>query len=192
QWGRPGPTARWWCRCVGVLLRSLVPSPPSACWRRARGPHPHHPRNLSDLRRCRRSRVRTPWTVTPPSRGLLASSRPSRSAESTSPASPPLVTAGAIRCTAPSRSRTSRPTRTSPRFRSEEHTSELQSRFDLVCRLLLEKKNNFHNRNKHPPILSLQRPTTLNTAFGFPGPLQHSFSRTYLLYYCYIICRHHC
>src|SRR5699024_11670300 len=27
------------------------------------------------------------------------------------------------------------------RWRSEEHTSELQSRFDLVCRLLLEKKN---------------------------------------------------
>src|SRR5207249_11930781 len=26
--------------------------------------------------------------------------------------------------------------------RSEEHTSELQSRFDLVCRLLLEKKKN--------------------------------------------------
>src|SRR5699024_11497912 len=26
--------------------------------------------------------------------------------------------------------------------RSEEHTSELQSRFDLVCRLLLEKKDN--------------------------------------------------
>src|SRR5699024_12878580 len=30
--------------------------------------------------------------------------------------------------------------RVSPR--SEEHTSELQSRFDLVCRLLLEKKKN--------------------------------------------------
>src|SRR5438067_9633346 len=29
--------------------------------------------------------------------------------------------------------------------RSEEHTSELQSRFDLVCRLLLEKKK----INKH-------------------------------------------
>src|SRR5699024_11667181 len=28
-------------------------------------------------------------------------------------------------------------------LRSEEHTSELQSRFDLVCRLLLEKKK--HN-----------------------------------------------
>src|SRR5216683_7138386 len=27
-----------------------------------------------------------------------------------------------------------------PRPRSEEHTSELQSRSDLVCRLLLEKK----------------------------------------------------
>src|SRR5699024_12261818 len=26
-------------------------------------------------------------------------------------------------------------------MRSEEHTSELQSRFDLVCRLLLERKN---------------------------------------------------
>src|SRR5438067_4451411 len=28
--------------------------------------------------------------------------------------------------------------------RSEEHTSELQSRFDLVCRLLLEKKKLTH------------------------------------------------
>src|SRR5690606_40258584 len=28
-----------------------------------------------------------------------------------------------------------------PRARSEEHTSELQSRENLVCRLLLEKKN---------------------------------------------------
>src|SRR5438309_7922608 len=27
--------------------------------------------------------------------------------------------------------------------RSEEHTSELQSQFQLVCRLLLEKKNNW-------------------------------------------------
>src|SRR5438309_3502242 len=29
----------------------------------------------------------------------------------------------------------------STRTRSEEHTSELQSQFHLVCRLLLEKKN---------------------------------------------------
>src|SRR5699024_12230168 len=31
--------------------------------------------------------------------------------------------------------------------RSEEHTSELQSRFDLVCRLLLEKKKKKSNKN---------------------------------------------
>src|SRR6266513_2884666 len=35
----------------------------------------------------------------------------------------------------PARARASRPAR----WRSEEHTSELQSRFDIVCRLLLEK-----------------------------------------------------
>src|SRR5699024_11673883 len=29
-------------------------------------------------------------------------------------------------------------------LRSEEHTSELQSRFDLVCRLLLEKKKKIY------------------------------------------------
>src|SRR5438067_8275537 len=32
--------------------------------------------------------------------------------------------------------------------RSEEHTSELQSRFDLVCRLLLEKKKT-HRQLEH-------------------------------------------
>src|SRR5699024_11906988 len=30
---------------------------------------------------------------------------------------------------------------TSTRNRSEEHTSELQSRFDIVCRIMLENKN---------------------------------------------------
>src|SRR2546421_5010154 len=32
--------------------------------------------------------------------------------------------------------------------RSEEHTSELQSRSDLVCRLLLEKKKTMHTRRQ--------------------------------------------
>src|SRR2546428_4526196 len=41
--------------------------------------------------------------------------------------------------------RSSRGTR---RSRSEEHTSELQSRSDLVCRLLLEKKKNITNINR--------------------------------------------
>src|SRR3712207_7630899 len=34
--------------------------------------------------------------------------------------------------------------------RSEEHTSELQSRQYLVCRLLLEKKNNKQARHSYP------------------------------------------
>src|SRR5688572_31362154 len=33
--------------------------------------------------------------------------------------------------------------------RSEEHTSELQSQSNLVCRLLLEKKKNKSKRNVH-------------------------------------------
>src|SRR5438034_8144371 len=33
-----------------------------------------------------------------------------------------------------------------PRVRSEEHTSELQSHSDLVCRLLLEKKKKMNER----------------------------------------------
>src|SRR2546421_5021879 len=48
------------------------------------------------------------------------------------------------------------------RARSEEHTSELQSRSDLVCRLLLEKKKKtekidtaFHNMaNKMMPVMN--------------------------------------
>src|SRR6266849_7683575 len=36
--------------------------------------------------------------------------------------------------------RTNRYGAAEPQWRSEEHTSELQSRVDLVCRLLLEKK----------------------------------------------------
>src|SRR3712207_6989460 len=35
--------------------------------------------------------------------------------------------------------------------RSEEHTSELQSRQYLVCRLLLEKKNKESSRSQSPP-----------------------------------------
>src|SRR5437763_13268121 len=34
-------------------------------------------------------------------------------------------------------------------LRSEEHTSELQSPMYLVCRLLLEKKNNRHQNPDH-------------------------------------------
>src|SRR2546428_4242495 len=52
--------------------------------------------------------------------------------------------------------------RSPSRARSEEHTSELQSRSDLVCRLLLEKKNNNitpHDHSRHP---SIPRPFVTN------------------------------
>src|SRR5690349_23738046 len=56
--------------------------------------------------------------------------------------------------------------------RSEEHTSELQSRRDLVCRLLLEKKNQTTSRpalarGLHGPARSL-RPAPLQTSQPAP------------------------
>src|SRR5256884_3161044 len=39
--------------------------------------------------------------------------------------------------------------------RSEEHTSELQSRLHLVCRLLLEKKKTSRKQYHHAPTPSL-------------------------------------
>src|SRR5699024_2848877 len=44
------------------------------------------------------------------------------------------------------------------RCRSEEHTSELQSRFDIVCRLLLEEKK--HDIQSVFYLFVLIRPTT--------------------------------
>src|SRR5712692_10697969 len=41
-------------------------------------------------------------------------------------------------------------------WRSEEHTSELQSQFHLVCRLLLEKKNRTHR----PPTFEQKKKKT--------------------------------
>src|SRR6266540_1057571 len=51
------------------------------------------------------------------------------------------IASGSAYCS-PENPPTKRPPRTSPRAsrRSEEHTSELQSHHDIVCRLLLEKK----------------------------------------------------
>src|SRR5256885_5167487 len=39
--------------------------------------------------------------------------------------------------------------------RSEEHTSELQSPCNLVCRLLLEKKKIAANPSRHPQVVSV-------------------------------------
>src|SRR5260370_23996863 len=38
-------------------------------------------------------------------------------------------------------------------LRSEEHTSELQSHLNLVCRLLLEKKNNLQSKDASGSIV---------------------------------------
>src|SRR5438094_2018198 len=47
-----------------------------------------------------------------------------------------------------------RPREDDDRLRSEEHTSELQSPYDLVCRLLLEKKKK--KTNKRIPMIRRQ------------------------------------
>src|SRR5215204_6755596 len=44
--------------------------------------------------------------------------------------------------------------------RSEEHTSELQSHSDLVCRLLLEKKKN-KTKHRHSTTTTHYSPTSL-------------------------------
>src|SRR5437667_6554412 len=44
--------------------------------------------------------------------------------------------------------------------RSEEHTSELQSHHDLVCRLLLEKKKKQEKKNTHT-----KSPQNMNTEY---------------------------
>src|SRR5438105_7492014 len=46
--------------------------------------------------------------------------------------------------------------------RSEEHTSELQSRVDLVCRLLLEKKNKALPARQWPALWERQRRATID------------------------------
>src|SRR2546430_13720885 len=56
--------------------------------------------------------------------------------------------------------------RASAEERSEEHTSELQSQSNLVCRLLLEKKKHGHrsydsNILEHPQLSSRNQPSGL-------------------------------
>src|SRR5260370_29486259 len=61
-------------------------------------------------------------------------------------------------------------------LRSEEHTSELQSHLNLVCRLLLEKKKatNCHWRSKVTSIGSTSRPLKKPEVNAFsPSTLKH-------------------
>src|SRR5690554_7372578 len=62
-----------------------------------------------------------------------------------------------------------RPRRTcTGRPRSEEHTSELQSRPHLVCRLLLEKKKKKHTTNNNNHYI---RTSPLNNLYATTSPL---------------------
>src|SRR2546430_12311222 len=57
-----------------------------------------------------------------------------------------------------------RPSNSANAARSEEHTSELQSQSNLVCRLLLEKKKRQYESpitNSHPSTTISDRTTTL-------------------------------
>src|SRR2546430_6920943 len=51
-----------------------------------------------------------------------------------------------------------------PPSRSEEHTSELQSQSNLVCRLLLEKKKS-HQRRVHDAVSNIVHPGPSSTFF---------------------------
>src|SRR2546422_4397612 len=71
--------------------------------------------------------------------------------------SPPDPTAHGKGDTHRPRGKLERPPARAPR-RSEEHTSELQSRLHLVCRLLLEKKKKEIQRHRDLRLLQLPRP----------------------------------
>src|SRR5207302_7138702 len=89
-------------------------------------PLPSFPtRRSSDLDRCRSSRVSRATRLRPPA------------------GAPPDPDAPSTRAPRPRMQRRPVP-RSVESSRSEEHTSELQSRENLVCRLLLEKKKKKH------------------------------------------------
>src|SRR2546430_12641671 len=70
------------------------------------------------------------------------------------------------RCSSRSSSRASSSESSAINTRSEEHTSELQSQSNLVCRLLLEKKKDHRARRQPPihPVMSRQQFYPLTTA----------------------------
>src|SRR3712207_9000882 len=82
-----------------------------------------------------------PYTTLFRSPSPKITSPPACATTSSAPSAPGVGSDGAKRRTGEQASRR-HPTQTPPPPRSEEHTSELQPRQYLVCRLLLEKKKN--------------------------------------------------
>src|SRR5689334_23549167 len=73
---------------------------------------------------------------------------------------------------------------TSSEPRSEEHTSELQSQFHLVCRLLLEKKKkklkiSYIERNKQQHKNSSNTHTNGTDTTNFPQTIPHFSSSSH-------------
>src|SRR5437773_6452116 len=97
----------------------------------------------------------------------MTASRPARAPLSLHDALPICSLARCVtnRSVSPSRSTSPQATPMFPWARSEEHTSELQSHHDLVCRLLLEKKN-------------IRRTTSPNSCITAPPPLPHEAEST--------------
>src|SRR5207249_8455184 len=65
-------------------------------------------------------------------------------------------------------------------IRSEEHTSELQSRFDLVCRLLLEKKKKKINNKIKKKNQKKKQITTKITNLLYKQISQYTFNNSYI------------
>src|SRR2546421_565646 len=61
-------------------------------------------------------------------------------------------------------------------LRSEEHTSELQSRSDLVCRLLLEKKKRQHVRPREKRASTRRNPSMRGAGVPPDGRRQRCYS----------------
>src|SRR5699024_11721860 len=89
--------------------------------------HSFPTRRSSDLTTCPFPRKKKRWTSTQIRRTHRCGTHWKAPAGRWERSTSPLCAHGSVRRKTP--------------FRSEEHTSELQSRFDLVCRLLLEKRN---------------------------------------------------
>src|SRR5690606_40979698 len=108
-------------RVVPVVL-------PSSARHAGAPPSPFYPLSLHDALPIWPARTSSPSTAAsrsmrPDVRGDISPTRAGSNSTCPGTVAPPSTSAG------------------TDRIRSEEHTSELQSRENLVCRLLLEKKN---------------------------------------------------
>src|SRR3989449_7619959 len=143
-------------RRVGPQVASCSPRAPPLSRRRSRSrcrsrptPTMSHRHPCPPTSRCERGTRRSSW-VTPlaprtTSACPQALASPLRSSRRRPLCSATMRSKSPPTSSAPTRLRTTRIQRWWPLARSEEHTSELQSRLHLVCRLLLEKKNNKQN-----------------------------------------------